>query len=215
MISSTDIARLQNRAAVERLIDKQYDGDPARFIDDINTTVNHLLHSDLKEAGRFFERARVCFRYIPAKFAPKLMALEARCAHWTGNSRKAKKIYERAIDRMLSSREFEAAARARMGLMDVCMYLGQYPDALRQGQRALAYFRRKGDRVRTGRTLTNIGNVYHRTDRNTLALRYYDRARPYFEKEGGVPLAIVDYNRAKISTPISTKSAPPKSSIVP
>ncbi len=198
MISSTDIARLKNRAAVERLIDKHYNGDAARLVDDINVTVNHLLHSDLKKAGRFLDHARTGFQFIPQKYAPRLMALEARYAHWTGNSRRAKKIYERAIDRMSSARQFDAAARARLGLMDVCMYLGRYREALQQGQRALAFFRRKGDRVRTGRTLTNIGNIYHRTDRNILALRYYDRARPYFEKDGGIPLAIVDYNRANI-----------------
>lgn len=198
MISATDIARLKSRTAVERLIGKHYDGDTARFVDDINTTVNQLLHSDLKKAGHFLDHARDCFRFIPRTYTPRLMALKARYAHWTGDSRAARKLYQRAIERMRSSREFEAAARARLGLMDVCMYLGQYREAVRQGQLALAYFRRKNDRVRIGRTLTNIGNVYHRTDRNALALRYYDRARPYFESIGGVPLAIVDYNRANI-----------------
>lgn len=198
MISPTDIARLKNRAAVERLIEKHYHGNAARFVDDINTTVNHLLHSNLKKAGRFLDHVRVVFRFVPRTYAPRLMALEARYAHWTGNSRKAKRLYERATECMLSARQFDGAARARLGLMDVCMYLGSYREALRQGQRALAFFRRKNDSVRIGRTLTNIGNIYHRTDRNTLALRYYDRARPYFEKEGGVPLAIVDYNRANI-----------------
>ncbi|MFH2037208.1 MAG: CHAT domain-containing tetratricopeptide repeat protein [Candidatus Zixiibacteriota bacterium] len=92
----------------------------------------------------------------------------------------------------------QAAAKLSKGLMDVYMYLGQYRDGLRIGQKALAYFRSNKLYADAGQILNNIGNIYHRMDKNRNALAYYQKAREIFKKKGGVPLAIIDYNRANI-----------------
>ena len=78
------------------------------------------------------------------------------------------------------------------------MYLGRYPEALSAGKKSLVFFRRKNLAVDAAQVMTNIGNVYHRMDNNRTALSYYDKARKVFERDGGIPLAIVDYNRANI-----------------
>ena len=192
-----DISRLKSKAAVEGLIAKRYGGDAERFIAEINITINSLLSTDLRQAGRFLERIRRCFPYLPPAAGPRLLAMEARYDHWRGQSDLALRKYKKAIAQLQRYRNFDGAARARMGLMDVCMYLGRYPEGLEVGKKALDYFRRKAD-IRAAQVMTNIGNIYHRMDQNQLALRYYDRARKHFEKDSGVPLAIVDYNRANI-----------------
>jgi len=197
MIRLSDISRLKSKTAVESFIAKRYGGDTERFIAEINTTLNSLLNADLRQAGQFLERVRRCFAYLPPAASPRLLAMEARFDHWRGQSDLALRKYKKAIARFQRYRNLDGAARARMGLMDVCMYLGRYREGLEVGKKALDYFRRKGD-ARAAQVMTNIGNIYHRMDQNQLALRYYDRARKHFEKDGGVPLAIVDYNRANI-----------------
>ena len=78
------------------------------------------------------------------------------------------------------------------------MYLGRYEESLDQGKRALRYFRSKKLDGEAARVMTNMGNAWHRMDRNRQALAYYEKARRIFEKQGGVPLAVVDYNRANV-----------------
>lgn len=198
MISFSDIGRLADKAALKRFIADHCEGDQEKLVTEINRTVNRLLHSDFKEAGRFINLARHSFRHLPDRYRPRLQAMEARYAHWTGRSKTALGKYQQAIAGMISYRDYEAAAQTRLGLMDVHMYLGRYAEALRIGQRALAHFRAKANDSAAARVMTNIGNVYHRMDRNKLALRYYNRARKSFEPGGGVSLAIVDFNRANI-----------------
>ncbi len=197
MISRSDLACLKSQKAVDQLIRKRYEGNPEKLIADINASLNRLIQSDLAKAGKFLKQASNCFKFLPVRFRARLGAIEARYDHWSGNNKVALLKYKSAIAKLQSSRDFESASRARMGLMDVCMYLGQYEDALRIGKSALRYFLRKKD-IRSARVMTNIGNIYHRMDRNRLALRYYDRARSWFEKDGGVALAIADYNRANV-----------------
>jgi tetratricopeptide (TPR) repeat protein len=198
MILFSDMTRLTSKAAVERYVADRFEGDPAKLATEINKTINRLLHTDLKKAGRFISRVERCFKHLPTRYRPRFVAMEARYAHWTGRSKAASRKYERAIAQMQSYRDYKAAAQTRLGLMDVYMYLGRYDDALRIGKRALAYFRAKKNDTAAARAMTNIGNVYHRMDRNKLALRYYDQARKFLKRDGGVPLAIVDYNRANI-----------------
>lgn len=198
MIDIADISYLNSKKNTERFINDRYDGDIARFLSDINSTVNKLLQTDLKQVAAFIDRLEPLFRYLPDFHRPRLLAVKARYAHWTGDSRKASRLYRKAVDQLHSVRNYDAAARARQGLMDVYMYLGYYQEALRTGRSALTYFRKKGNEYNAARVMTNIGNIYHRLDHNTMALRYYNRARRYFEKDGGVPLAIIDFNRANI-----------------
>ncbi len=200
MISLSEISRLCSKDSIDRHIQKNYEGDVFLFISDINSTVNRLLQTNLKKVGPFIDRLTPCFNHLPPFHRPRLLAIKARFAHSTGQSKTALRMYKLAVDRLQKVRNFDAAARARQGLMDVHMYLGNYKRALEVGRSALRYFQRKGNKYNAARVMTNIGNIYHRLDRNNLSLRYYDRAREFFKPRGGVPLAILDFNRANIYT---------------
>lgn len=198
MITHADITGLDSRKAVEAVIARDYNNDTASFIEEINKALNALLHSNLVEAEAFLPQAVRCLSLLPVDCKGAILRLEARLAHWTGNHKMAQNKYLRAIEAFRRQRNFAAMAAARQGLMDVYMYRGKYADALTAGRAALQFFKRTGKKAAAARVMTNIGNIYHRMDKNKLALRYYDKARQHFKKAGGVPLAIVDYNRANV-----------------
>jgi CHAT domain-containing protein len=56
------------------------------------------------------------------------------------------------------------------------LLLGWYDQALAAGERAGAIFRKQGNTRRLARLEINIGNIYHRQDRFTEALAFYERA---------------------------------------
>jgi len=200
MISHADILSLANKQALTAFVEDRFNGDFGELIAALSTDLNALLRTDLGKAASFLESIKSLRRFIPKTLKPHLDAFEARYLHWSGQSKKATNIYERAIKAMISQREFAAAARTRQGLLDAYMYVGNYVKALAVGRKALTYFRRKNDRNNAARVMTNIGNIYHRLDKNRLALGYYDKAREVFAAGGGMPLAIVDFNRANIYT---------------
>ncbi|HDS00863.1 MAG TPA: tetratricopeptide repeat protein, partial [candidate division Zixibacteria bacterium] len=198
MIEYSKISGISNQEELDAFIKEFYEGDRDIFVSELNKAVSRILHVNLKEAGRIVKKAAELFLYLPDHYRARLWTIEARYENWCGNPQSALRKYRRAIKKMLALRQFELAARTRQGLMDVEMYLGKYDDALRAGQKALAYFKRKDNLNLAARVMTNIGNIYHRLDKNRMALRYYDRARGIFVRDGGIPLAIVDYNRANI-----------------
>ncbi|NIP44759.1 MAG: CHAT domain-containing protein [candidate division Zixibacteria bacterium] len=198
MIEYSKISGVSSREELETFINRFYEGDRGIFVSELNKTVSRLLHVDLKKAAEVVAKAAELFSFLPEEYRARLWTIEARYDNWCGNPQSALKKYRRAIKEMLAQRQFELAARTRQGLMDVEMYLGKYAEALKTGRKALAYFKRKNNLNLAARVMTNIGNIYHRLDKNHMAIRYYDRAREIFSKEGGIPLAIVDYNRANI-----------------
>jgi len=198
MIALPQIQSLKDKKNVLAYIKRDYQGNPVRFMDDVDTAINALLRTDLEQAGKFvYEMVRL-FRYLPIELKPRLLAIQGRVAHWTGDERAALRHYRRARDIYLGRGDAESAAKLGKGLLEVYKYLGHYAEALDVGKASLRFFRRRGlDRL-TGEVLNNIGNVYHRMDNNRMALRYYDRARELFRSGGGIPLAVVEYNRANI-----------------
>ncbi len=200
MITLADLKKINTAEALDNFLERQFESDPERFIVEVNRSLNHLLQSDLKQAQQLTDMLADIFRYLPKRYSSRLKAMTARVDHWSGNSKQALTLYKQAIKQMISGHEYETAARTRMGLMDVLMYLGYNQEALQQGRKALKYFRRKNMDSMAGRVMTNMGNIYHRLDNNRMALRYYDNAREIFKANDGIPLAIVDYNRANIFT---------------
>ncbi len=198
MITFAEMSRLSKQAALDRLITDRYQGDTDKFASDISSSLNQLLQSDLKKAAKYVERAEKCFALLPKSQAPRLLAMQARLAHWSGKSANAVRKYENAIRQFEKQKQYQLAAQTQQGLMDAFMYLGKHPQALDCGKAALKYFRKKHLDTQAARVMTNIGNVYHRLDRNREALSYYDLARAIFAKQGGISLAIVDFNRANI-----------------
>ncbi len=200
MISLSDISRWSSEDTLERVLVTDYEGNADRLVADINKAVNHLLHADLDKAGIFIQKSQKCFKLLPHKYYSYYKAIQARYCHWQGQSKKALALYSNAINDMMKFRDFKAVARTRLGLMDVLMYLGRSGEAVKAGKKSLRYFRNSGNAMQTARIMTNIGNVYHRQDKNKTALQYYEKARVAFEDKGGFPLALVDFNRANIYT---------------
>lgn len=200
MISAAEISRLNSRKALDRVVQERFQGDLGKFVADLSSSLNASLQTDLKQSGRFLKKIERCFGYLPEQYQPNLMTMQGRFAHYTGHSKEALIKYRAAVRQLQRQRSQKLVAQARQGLMDVQMYLGRHAEAIATGKLALNYFRKSGMDSAAARVMTNIGNVYHRLDRNKQALDYYDKARKIFEKQGGVPLAIVDFNRANVYT---------------
>ncbi|UCD94264.1 MAG: CHAT domain-containing protein [Candidatus Zixiibacteriota bacterium] len=198
MITTLHIQKLVTREAVDRFIASRYDNDIEKFLGELDSHINHLIRTDLKEAGRVVSAAELLFAHLPKLYQPRLLAMKGRYYNWTGDYSSALKCYKRAVKLFEKAGDKEAVARTGKGLMDVNMYLGRYDAALEIGRKSLKYYRRRKMLNDCGQVLTNIGNVYHRMDNNRMALRYYEKARAIFQKSGGIPLAIVEYNRANI-----------------
>jgi CHAT domain-containing protein len=67
-------------------------------------------------------------------------------------------------------------ARTLSGSIQPLLLLGRYDQAQRAGERARAIFSKDGNTRRLARLDINIGNIYHRQDRFSEALGYYERA---------------------------------------
>ncbi|MBU0984936.1 MAG: DUF3856 domain-containing protein [candidate division Zixibacteria bacterium] len=198
MINLAELQALRTRSGFDELVSERFDGDVEAFLADLDAGMLLLLRTNLKQAAEFALSAQRLRKYLPARYRPRILSIQARGYAWSGDNRRALKTYRTALAQFLEHRDHFSAARLRKGLVEVYMYLGQYDQALEAGRQALRYFRRRGMESDVGQVLTNMGNVYHRTDRNRQALTQYNKARRIFEKAGGVALAIVDFNRANI-----------------
>lgn len=200
MLHLSDIKRLTSEGAVRERLAADYDNDPDKLIQAVNKLINSLLASDIGRAREAVDQVGRVFQFLPSRYAPHHTAMEARVDHYSGEHRTALKKYRSVYRRFKKTGDHFAAARMGQGMMDVCMYLGKYDEALEVGKRSLAYFRRHGLRDTAARVMINLGNVYHRLDKNRLALSYYDKAGAVFRDKGGILLAAVHFNRANIYT---------------
>ncbi len=198
MISLADISGVTDTGAAARMLGERFKGDESRLLSELDAGLNQLLRIDLNAATRFVKRVQHFADLLTNANRPRLIAMQARLHHWKGRNDLAGDLFQRAQREFQRARNYLDAARTGIGLMDVYMYLGDYRQAIQTGRKSLRYFRRKHMDVDAARVMTNIGNVYHRTDNNRAALRYYDQARDVFADRGGIPLAIVEFNRANI-----------------
>lgn len=198
MISHRDLRPIESADVLLRLLAERADPDAEAFVRDLDNSVNALLRTDINAALALLEEIRRLGRWLPARYSPRITAMQARYWQAAGAYRKAAAAYEKALAIYRRQRDFTNAARVGRALTEVYMYVGAYDEALRHGRAAVRYFKTAGLTSDIARTLTNLGNVYHRQDKNLLALRHYDRAREYLVAEGGASLATVDYNRANV-----------------
>ncbi|MEW5925707.1 MAG: tetratricopeptide repeat protein, partial [Candidatus Zixiibacteriota bacterium] len=196
MLRIDDIKKLRSQMTVDKYIEKHYKGRLDAFLNVVNSSFNDLIRTDLVQAGKFLNNAENIFKYLPASYEGHRLALQARYFQFTGRNPEAAHTYEKALAVNRRFRDYATNARLRKGLVNVYMYLGRYDEALKAGRLALKYFQRKGQGFDAAQVLNNIGNIYHRMDRVTVALQYYDQAGEIFQKTGGVPLAIIEFNRA-------------------
>jgi CHAT domain-containing protein len=198
MIKLSDLQKIGNKKALEKFISSHYKSSTDLFLADLDKTISGLLFQDIKLMGEYVIKLDGIFKLLPKEFMPRLYAIKGRYTHRKGESRVAVRNYSRAIDIYEKMRNWEAVAKTRRGLMDVYMYLGRYDDAIKTGKLALQYFRKKKMLHQAAQVMVNLGNVYHRMDNNRVALYYYDKAREVYLKEGGIVLAVIEFNRANI-----------------
>lgn len=198
MLKLDDIKKLRSQKTVVRYIGKHFEGRLEAFLNAVNSSFNDLIRTDLMKAGIFLNGTKNVFKYLPASHKGRLLAMKARYFQFTGKNQEAARKYEEALTVNEKYREYATNARLRKGLMNVYMYLGRYDEALKAGRLALKYFRGKGFDSDAGQVLNNLGNIYHRMDRIPSALQYYEQAGDIFRKTGGVPLAIIEFNKANI-----------------
>ncbi len=198
MTNYQDVLKLKTTAAARSFIATRFNSDPAAAAQSFDAELRQLLQSDLQRARRFVRAAKKCFGALPHEYWARWQAMDARQCQYAGRHQLARQRYLLAAESFRRHRNAEFVAKVERALTEVCMYLGQYDEALISGRRSLRYFVANGKSTEAAQTLTNIGNVYHRMDNNRMALRYYDHARDIFRSERGIPLAIVDYNRANI-----------------
>lgn len=198
MIAVKTIRSLTSKAACREHVQLHFGGDQDSFVRELNQTLNRLINTDLHAAERLLVELKRVFTYLEPEQSSRLLAMEARLAHRTGASHQAVKKYEQARASCRRRGDHNQAALIAQGLIEAYMYAGQPNKALALGRRTIKYFEQRGNTDKAAKVMTNVGNVYHRQDRNKLALRYYDRARKLFERERGIPLATIDFNRANI-----------------
>jgi CHAT domain-containing protein len=198
MSISTDILRAKSARDLERLAIGSFDSDPAELLGAASAEVNRLLRTDLRAARNLVTHLLRFEDFWGQQNQPLLIAMRARVALWGGQYRQAIADYNHALRLHERARDSASAARVRMALIEAHLYCGQYREAVTAGKKALNYFRRSGQEMQAARAMTNLGNVFHRMDQNRRALSWYEKAREIFVREGGIPLAIVDYNRGNI-----------------
>jgi tetratricopeptide (TPR) repeat protein len=83
--------------------------------------------------------------------------------------------------------------------VDALMYLGRYEESLELAAEARAAFIACEDTVGLARLDTNVGNVYHRLDRNADPLEYYERALAVFRSSGdSFGVALTSFKAANV-----------------
>ncbi len=185
--------------SLQHVEQEQFNGDRVAFLDWLNQEVNRLVFGDLVQCRKLIAEIDDLRKQFVDEDRARLLRMMARFYHMTGQPADALKLYQKAerIYRRLGDRE--APAMIAKAKIDALMYLGKYRQALEVGRWAASFFRRRKRQVDLAQVLTNMGNVYHRMDDATRALRHYTKARDVITTD--VPpnfLATIDYNRANI-----------------
>ncbi len=160
---------------------------------------NHLIRAQaqssteqgLKLAGAFVKRAE--------PIGGVLLSTAWRALGWANvvaaRYREARDAYARARRRL--QRDPMMRSRIDRILIDIHMYLGDYPAARRCARRAIATFKRLDAPEDVAKTEVNYANLLHRQDRHRQARDLYDRAGKFFrERDNEVATALCYYNLA-------------------
>jgi CHAT domain-containing protein len=90
--------------------------------------------------------------------------------------------YMQAIILLEKEQSFQKAARTRLGLIAALFMTGHYQEALDESKKAGEWFLKNGDRDGQARLYANLGNLHHRMDRHTEAVKHHERALRIFRK---------------------------------
>lgn len=198
MIKLSRLQKIRSKNALEKFISTDFKSKVDLFIKDLDHTISGFIIKDLKQSAKYIPELERVFKFLPQRYKARLYGIKGRIYTQSGNLKLAVKNYLYAIRCYKKLCDSENVAKTRRGLVNVYMYQGRYDDGIKTGKYALKYFRKNGMLLDAAQVMNNIGNIYHRMDKNKVALYYYNKAREVYFKKGGLPLAVIEYNRANI-----------------
>jgi len=126
---------------------------------------------------------------------------KAQALHQSGACTEAIPLYERASAMYADAGEEIEAARTLIGAIDALGYVGRTQDALATAERCIEVFNRLGQDIHRAKVELNVGNLYHRLERNSESGRHYSSARAVFARAADRQMvALADTNLGNVAT---------------
>jgi CHAT domain-containing protein/tetratricopeptide (TPR) repeat protein len=203
-----ELLEARDLASVRRFVAVREPAELRDAVEPLAAEVLRMMRTDTRRALDIAERAGVVAEAVGD---PRLRARAAwmRAHGLSGvlRNREASVSYEAAASayRKLGDRLQES--KVSIGWINALMYLGEYPKAVALGEHAREVFRRRGLRAEAARLSMNLGNIQHRLDRPTRALREYDRALATARALADpLMIRIIQFNRANVLTSLGRLS---------
>jgi tetratricopeptide (TPR) repeat protein len=195
-----DASEISNRIELSRFLEAHPDAATPQLVRTLKERVEELHRTDAK-AARELAQCVVLVAERAGDLESQALAYRARglAALASGWQRDVLAHYQ-AAERLYQElgNELERA-RVLRSMIDPLMHLGRYDEALTAGRTARDLLKARGEVVLAAQVEANIGNVYHRLDRDAESLDAYDRALATFVDVGDAKAtAIVQFNRAHV-----------------
>jgi CHAT domain-containing protein len=156
-------------------------GHPAIAWDEIVNTLTERVWQEVRvdthRAKRLADASLDVARVLnSASLLARSLRAKANAMYALDEHTDAVHFHEQAINLFEQTGEESELARTLSGSIQSLLLLGRYDQALSAGERARAIFHKQGNTRRLARLEINIGNIYHRQDRFSEALAFYERA---------------------------------------
>jgi tetratricopeptide (TPR) repeat protein len=195
-----DASEISNRIELGRFLEARPDAATPQLVRALKERVEELHRTDAK-AARELAQCVVLVAERAGDLESQALAYRARglaalASGWQrdvlAHYQAAERLYQQLGDEL-------ERARVLRSMIDPLMHLGRYDEALAAGYTARDVLKARGEVVLAAQVEANVGNVYHRLDRNAESLDAYDRALAAFVEVGDArATAIVQFNRAHV-----------------
>jgi CHAT domain-containing protein len=183
------VQKTESDAMIERLLALADVSSRAQFVtqhpavawDEIVKTLAEKVWQEVRiDTHRAKHMADVALHVAQTLGSPSLLArslrAKANAMYALDEHMEAVHLHEQAIALFEQTGDDAELARTLSGSIQSLLLLGRYDQALAAGARASVIFERQGNSRRLARLEINIGNIYHRQDRFSEALAFYERA---------------------------------------
>ncbi|HEX4602991.1 MAG TPA: CHAT domain-containing tetratricopeptide repeat protein [Candidatus Angelobacter sp.] len=170
------LAQLPTAARRVRLISRLHLLSPAT-VENLDEAVRGLIRTDLKKAEALADAAMAIAEMLGDKESQAFASRAKANALWfLGQHSAASDLNTRAIHLFREMGRPLEEARTLSTSIQPLILLGEYDRAQAAGERAREIFLAAGETVRLARLDINVANIFHRQDRFTEALEWYQRA---------------------------------------
>src|SRR5580700_3473671 len=183
------VQKTESDAMIERLLALDDASSRARLVtqhpaiawDEIVSTLTERVWQEVRiDTHRAKRLAEAALDVAQTLGSPSLLArsfrAKANAMYALDEHGEANHLHAEAVALFEQTGEEAELARTLSGSIQSLLLLGRYDPALAAGERAGAIFQKQGNTRRLARLEINIGNIYHRQDRFTEALAFYERA---------------------------------------